>query len=717
MSITQIKLSFLNYLTDHKLLTKDKLKEAQRSGEDIFAQNFEYFKDYLLEQLTQDPDSFNKDFSIIENMDFGEADDEESLKTQLTEKLLEVMYSDPDVIALLDTDGDGKLSAEEKEQFEAFVKGDAENLTVEDLQGAYEKIKSGTFEFNPSNTQNQFEPPKTTNDNNIFSTGSSDSTTPSGSDDTSSSTPPPDTTSSTPPAATEEKDYSKLSKSELQTELSSAQGELTTAQSNYQNIMSGSDSEISGLKENANTLYQTYLSMVKEVDETMAGELDSAVQAVNTKESELDAKSQEVSTNKIALSNAKTAHDSAKNSVTSLTASLNSLNGTNTANLTDEQKTQLENKKSQVSSDLAKAQEAEAAAKLEEEKAQEALTKSEEEETTLKTELDELKTNKADIEAKIAAAHPEVAKAQSDYDTAQAKYESTKSEKASAASEAVTAAQEKISKIEAAISAADIKETEKANEFKPEGEYPTAEELNITAQYIPRGQDSDLPYLLIGPQNPVEGKEYPVLVFCPGAAQYDKGQSAMYLNTTPGGVMFDYNKGTGESTYNWDLNGFDGYIIVPQLRNGQHWTSDWTANQVKGILDNLEPNHNITRGKTVIAGASMGVSGVSGIGSRLGTEYFDEAVFISENPNTKGFGDMPVTGYYAASGEGWVRRAMNKAIGAENTNEVAPLYDENGKMIEKSTHNTVVDVLFNHDDDKNGFSDFLEKFFPEYYHK
>ena len=190
----------------------------------------------------------------------------------------------------------------------------------------------------------------------------------------------------------------------------------------------------------------------------------------------------------------------------------------------------------------------------------------------------------------------------------------------------------------------------------------------------------------------------------------------MYLNTTPGGVMFDHNNATGENTYNWALQGFDGYIIIPQLNSSQHWTSEWTANQVAGILDNLETNHNITRGKTVLAGASMGVGGVSNIGRRLGTEYFDEAVFISGNPNTTGFGDLHASGYYAELGEGWARRSMTQTLGADNTFVAASLKDDSGKIIEASRHSTVVDVLFNHDDDKNGFSDFLEKYFPDYYH-
>lgn len=717
MSISQIKLNFINYLLKYNLIPKELINETEES-KNIFAENFEFFKDYLLEQLSTDPEAFFEDFSVIENMDFGEtAETEEEgsdLRSQLVEKLLETMYADPMVIELFDKDGDGVLSDKEKANFEALVKGDAAELTVEDLQKAYDAIKAGTFNIETGFTDS-------TSTDNIFSSGTdgTDSTTPTS--PSSGTNPPPssggDNPTSTPPTdSTEpEKDYSKMSESDLNTELTNAKSELSTAQSNYQKILSGSDSTLSELKGNIETTYKTYQDKIKEVDETMAGQLDAAVKAVNKQEGLLDAKSLEVSNNKTAFSQAETDHKKAEDNLKSLDASRQALQNTNTSNMTDEQLAQFNKKKAEVEAKYNAAVTAESEAKNKLTEADRTLKTSENEEEKMKTKLKELKDAQSQLEADIAKAHPEVAAAQKEYDDAQAKYDSTKNDMVSAADNAVRTAETKISKIESALNDIKVKEEAKNNQFKLPGEPKTAEELNITAQYIKRGEDSDLPYMLIGPNPPEEGKEYPVLVFCPGMAQYGTGENGMYRDTTPAGVMFDRDS-KGNSTYNWDLQGFEGYIIIPQLREGQHWTSDWTSNQVKSILDNLEPHHNITRGKTVLAGASMGAAGVSGIGSRLGSEYFSDYVFISEHPNVKGLDTEHVYGYYAEFGESHVERAMDGKIDQDKTSRVDSFRDSSDKITEKANHSSVVKLLFNHDDNNDGLSDFLAKFFPEYYH-
>ncbi|MBR6163853.1 hypothetical protein IKQ26_08200 [bacterium] len=720
MSLSQIRINFIHYLQEHNLLkTSTPIKEETPSV-NIFTENYEYFKDFLLEQLSKNPEDFIEDFKIIENMDFtpqnetlgaqAEGEEEEGdLKTQLRDKLLETIYNDTEVIKYLDEDGNGVLSDSEKAKFEAFVKGEGEELTVEALQQAYEAMKAGTFTMDTA-------PVDTTNTDNIFTnpdTGTD--TTPT--TDTTNTNPGNNNRRTTPTTNTtpeeEKKDYSKMSETQLNSELTAAQTELSTAQSDYSAIMSGSNPELQAAKENIQSAYETYQAQVQLVDETLAGELDKAVQAVNEKESELDTKSLEVSSQKTAVSQAETAHANATQRVESLTKSKNAYAAIPADKLTDAQKSQ----KASIQAQLNAAIEAEKKAEQDEKDAKDKLKELEDQETALKGELETLKTAQSDIETTIAEQHPEVAEAQKAYDDAKTAYDTQKSTLASAAQEAVTTAQDEISQIQSALNTLEVKKTEKTNNAALQGDYPSAEEMNITAQYIPRGQDSDLPYLLIGPNPPEEGKEYPVLVFCPGGAQYNAGENAMYLETTPGGVMFDHNNATGENTYNWDLQGFNGYIVIPQLNNTQHWNSEWTANQVASILDNLTTNHNITRGKTVLAGASMGVAGVSNIGRRLGTEYFDEAVFISGNPNTTGFGDLHASGYYAELGEGWARRSMTQVLGRDNTFVVESLNDEDGKVIKASRHSSVIDVMFNHDDDNNGFSDFLEKFFPEYYHK
>ena len=61
-------------------------------------------------------------------------------------KLLEDMYSDEDVIAVVDEDGDGKISDEEMEKFEYYLMDGKDRLTLDDLKDAVKQIKDDKFD-------------------------------------------------------------------------------------------------------------------------------------------------------------------------------------------------------------------------------------------------------------------------------------------------------------------------------------------------------------------------------------------------------------------------------------------------------------------------------------------------------------------------------------------------------------------------------------------
>lgn len=131
----------------------------------------------------------------------------------------------------------------------------------------------------------------------------------------------------------QEKSLDSMTREELNEELTTTQGTLTTQQSELSNILNGSTDELQGLQENIDTAYETYQTELAKVDGEMAQQLDDI-------ETRLDAllsqKYPEVAQYMTAYNEAKeaykTAQDTAVNAArTEITQTQNYINEINTA--------------------------------------------------------------------------------------------------------------------------------------------------------------------------------------------------------------------------------------------------------------------------------------------------------------------------------------------------------------------------------------------------
>lgn len=218
MDFNEIKSGFLNYLSEIKKPNGEEYTPEELENISLFS-NLEDFKKYLIKENIATTDIFTKSLSDIEQMQLVEGklveaeqteqeespeedveDDSKNIMTdllndlfsddevvtvldsnesgdldideicdflveacQLDDKgeplvtldslaepiqciyLLDDIYNDEDTLKYLDSDNNGELSDEEKEYFETYLKGDNEELKLSDIQNAYDSMKDGTF--------------------------------------------------------------------------------------------------------------------------------------------------------------------------------------------------------------------------------------------------------------------------------------------------------------------------------------------------------------------------------------------------------------------------------------------------------------------------------------------------------------------------------------------------------------------------------------------
>ncbi|MBR2068157.1 MAG: CHAP domain-containing protein [Candidatus Gastranaerophilales bacterium] len=204
-----------------------------------------------------------------------------------TENFKEEMYQDSDVITMLDIDGDGTLSDEEKKQFEGFVKGDNDTITLEDLQTVYNAIKEGNFEYFVSTDplgddveenilQTETETQNVSKESTpVSSTGRTTST--GGGYGNYSNT-------SVKQKSLEEKTYEEMTVAELETVKPKKEQAVKTAQDNLAMILQGQDEDIQKMQTAYDLSQQNILALV---EDNQKEEISNTYSAISDKEKEI----------------------------------------------------------------------------------------------------------------------------------------------------------------------------------------------------------------------------------------------------------------------------------------------------------------------------------------------------------------------------------------------------------------------------------------------
>ncbi len=382
--------------------------------------------------------------------------------TEALTDLLNNLFQDESVISALDTDNSGELDKEEISSFIETINGadgDANNLTLDDILAGIEQIKEKANETETAEEETEPETEEINQAQNVAaSTGTPASSSGSFSGGSTGGSSIPSSSSNN---SVQEKTLDNMTREELNSELSTAESDLTEKQGALSALYDGSDSNLQALNENMENLYDTYLEELETVDEEMAEQVDTLKQDIDSKQDEIDAKDQEIADQEGVVSNAEAAYNNTVSNTQQLKSSLSSLQSTDTSNMDDSQIAELNSKIAELQSKVTEAEQAEDDAKQAWDDAEDALDTLNEQRDSLQTELDNLNNDMTELEAEIVEKYPEIQESLNAYNEAKQEHDNYKSEAITSAKSEIESAQNYVNEINTAINNLDNKEIEK----------------------------------------------------------------------------------------------------------------------------------------------------------------------------------------------------------------------------------------------------------------
>lgn len=387
-------------------------------------------------------------------------------------RLLEKVYSDEKALEILDEDGDGKLSDEEKEKFENFIKGyDGDNsgeLSEADIKRAFDDIKNGTFSYDADleevskeideKVEEELAEKEAAKSSSTSKPSSGSSVQSSGGGGTSGSS-----NSFSSSNATETKSVENMSLEELESKKTEKEGEVAEAQADVNAVYSGENEAVAAAEEECEEAKEAYDEAV-ENDENISDELkeqrEENLEAISDQEKVIDDLNIDINDKDSEISAQNSVIDADKSNLEALKSAQSQLTGQTSDD--PEKQAEIESKKAELESQISAAEtqlsEDEATLeKLEGEK-EELEEKLEEEEE----KLTELEAEKAEIEAEIEkVCAPETKEAMQAYNEAKENVETVKEAELQTAQEKLTTVQGELEEINNQINVKKAEKTEK----------------------------------------------------------------------------------------------------------------------------------------------------------------------------------------------------------------------------------------------------------------
>lgn len=395
----------------------------------------------------------------------------------ITNRLLEKVYSDPAVIKALDLDGDGKLSDEEKAKFEEFITGYDGDATGElseaDIKRAYDDILNGKFsydnnleevskEIDTKVAEELAQKETASTGGTSSSSGSSGISGSSGGGGTAGSS---NSFSSSNATSGATKSYENMSLEQLESEKTSKQSEVQDARDDVSAVHSGENSAVKTAEDNLATAKEAYDNAV-ENDDKISDELktqrEENLEAISQKENSINTLKADINDKEGEISEQKSVIDSCKSDISALKSALSALS-TQTSDDPDVQ-AEINAKKAKLEGEIA---DAEAKLSKEEGTLDELERAKDKLEATLgeeETTLSQLEKERSEIEKEIQEnCTPETKEALEKYNEAKENVRTVKEAELEKAQGVLKTAQSELEEINNQINIKKAEETKKEN--------------------------------------------------------------------------------------------------------------------------------------------------------------------------------------------------------------------------------------------------------------
>ena len=626
-----------------------------------------------------------------EETEQGEQTEETDEENNFFKEYLNEFLQNEDVKNAIDADKNGELSDEEIDNFFKQIAGNdgnADDISLTDIQNAYEKIKDGSFVLGEAGagteSAEETTTPETTPTDTTTETQDTTPTAPvNPGNNTGGGGYTPKNNGGDQPKADDKVSYKNMSLSELQTKKSEKQAEIDKSREAINDVYSGRNKAVSEAQTTADEqkkLYETAVSEDKKLTEEQKKAITDNETAIADKKTEVSAAQQ--------LSNETQGKiNKTDNEIKDLDSTLTALN---------ESKTKLESQK-----DDDPEKQAEINSKLEAVKAKitevtQQKTDKEAEKKQLETdkqayddiatekqgELDKLKEARATL---TADASDETKTALENYEKAEAAVETTRASELKTAEANLKTLETDFDELNVALREKQAAETKK--EYKA-GTPDLFTEAGFEVQKVTR---NGMDYIVIGPKDADPNEELPVMVYLHGSGEkgnnLSKIEGASFMN-----MLYKHPEEFGQT--------FNGYIIMPQTPD--YWDRENRSQEVRQIVNEFGQTHAIDRDNIVIAGHSMGGIGALYMAGTNDDHFYSRALVLSGyNPGDKVLKNIniPVMGF-GESGNGTKGLIQN-----------APEYQYYDST---AGHGAVPRDAFGRDSNGNGKSDVFEWLFPDY---
>lgn len=217
--------------------------------------------------------------------------------------------------------------------------------------------------------------------------------------------------------------------------------------------------------------------------------------------------------------------------------------------------------------------------------------------------------------------------------------------------------------------------------------------ITFTSEYIAGGEVMN--HILYTPSTASNDTPMPLIVWLHGSGERYGG----------GGLLIQ--SGLPNVLNNWELEGFNAYVLCPHLTGKfgySQWSSAGAAKSLGTLLDKFINEHNVDIDNVVVVGHSLGGQGALYMAHEL-PEYFSKCVVLSGYHPGINISEINIEtiGYVGKANAGEDPSSINYM-----KNNFASAFGEDNFFVLQASHGGVPRAAFTEDKDSNGRSDIIE---------